>query len=205
MSDDLISFLSEIQISIVEDLYSYVYFDKNTGKIEKISRKEDSDEEVTCLKVNLSDVEDLINGKKRLEDYRVLYNSTIKDFQILELEKNIHVRNINNSLLKIEKLTTYDKDNCDIIVQQNNITQSWNFIVNKNLNFLKNVNDVLFFSITKKNDPNILYRTILVNVSNLTDNIIQIPYVYNTETDLVNVSVFTNKVLDTYIHEVIND
>jgi hypothetical protein len=38
MSNDLLEFLLKIQIAVSDDLYSYVYFDKQTGKIEKITR-----------------------------------------------------------------------------------------------------------------------------------------------------------------------
>jgi hypothetical protein len=204
MSNELINFLSTLKITLNEEIYSFVYFDKITGKIEKISCKEEKNNDNECqfIKVKYSSVEDLISGKNRLEDYRVLYNSKIKDFEILQLEKNINIKNINNSLLKVNKCVNNNKEVVDLLIQQNNKNKCWNFYINENINFLKNVNDVMFFSITENNDPNILYRTIVFNVNDLVDNFISIPYIYDSEK---NTSVFTNKVLDTYIHEVIND
>lgn len=205
MSNSLIDFLSNIQIAITTSEYSFVYFDQTSGKIEKISSKQENNSAYALLKVKYQTVENLISGKKRLEDYRVAYNSKIKDFEILESEKNINLKNINNSLLKVERTKNNKKTAYDVVIQQDNKQQCWKFIINKNLTFLKNINDTLFFSITKKNDPNILYRTIMFNITDLVDNYISIPYIYDSEKNLTNTSIFTNKVLDTYAHEVIDD
>jgi hypothetical protein len=205
MSDNLIDFLSKVKVETSNNLYSFLYFDKQTGKIEKITNKQSNDQKYECLKVKLSLVEDLINGKQRIEDYRVVYNSKIKDFEIIKIEENFCARDINNILLKINKTVKFDADSYDVVIQQNNKTKSWNIDVNSNINFIKNVNNILFFSVTEKNDPNILYRTIMFDALKLVDNSIQIPYIYENESDLNNISVYTNKVLDSYIHKAIND
>jgi hypothetical protein len=205
MSDNLIDFLSKVKVETSNNLYSFLYFDKQTGKIEKITNKQSNDQKYESLKVKLSLVEDLINGKQRIEDYRVVYNSKIKDFEIIKIEENFCARDINNILLKINKTVKFDADSYDVVIQQNNKTKSWNIDVNSNINFIKNVNNILFFSVTEKNDPNILYRTIMFDALKLVDNSIQIPYIYENESDLNNISVYTNKVLDSYIHKAIND
>lgn len=205
MSKNLINFLSNLKIALNEEQFSYVYFSSATGMIEKISNKFDEETDLKILKVKYNLVKDLINGKRRIEDYGVLYNSKAKDFEILELEKNINIRNINNSLLKINKSSNAEKEKVDVLVQQDNKNQCWNFFINSKINFLKNVNDFMFFSITEKNDPNILYRTISFNVADSQNNCISIPYIYETEKDIEKISVFTHKVLDTYLHEVINE
>jgi hypothetical protein len=205
MSNDLISFLSNVEILLSEEEYSYVYFDSITGKIEKISSKKENDKKFKVLKVKFSLVKDLVDGKKRLEDYCVIYNSKIKDFEILELEKNLYVKNINNSLFKVDKNLVAKKDKIDVLIQQDNKNKNWIFIFNKKINFLKNVNDYMFFSITEKNDPNILYRTISFSITDLKNNIINIPYKYEVESDIESTSIFVHKVLDSYVHEVLND
>ena len=205
MSNDLLEFLLKIQIAVSDDIYSYVYFDKQTGKIEKISSNDNQIDDCKSIKVKHSSIDKLVSGEHRLEDYRVLYNPKIKDFEISKLQENTNLQNVNNSLLKISKSATADKENFDVVIEQNNKKECWNFYINKNINFLENVNDVMCFSITESNDPNVLYRTIMFNVSSLIDNFISVPYVYDSEKDIKNVSVFTNKVLDTYAHEVIDD
>ena len=61
--------------------------------------------------------------------------------------------------------------------------------------------DVLYFSITAKHDPNILYRSLKVSMSEL-NKIHVIPFEFENEKNK-DVSLYTAKYFDSYAHEVI--
>ena len=53
-----------------------------------------------------------------------------------------------------------------------------------------------FYSVTKKHDPNVLYRLLRF------DNSLKIPFEYEFEVDDIDVSVYTVRKFDSYIYEV---
>jgi len=65
-------------------------------------------------------------------------------------------------------------------------------------------NDMLFFSITEKHDPNVLYRSLSFNIRELISNesIIH-PFKYKWEFDKKDVSIYTPKFFQNYIHEIL--
>jgi hypothetical protein len=203
MSKQLIDFLSKIKIEISKKIYYYIYFDNTTQKIEKITKEKDLLDNFKFIKVELSEVEDFINGKKRFEDYRVIYSSKFNNFVLTEIKNVSKIKDINEKIFKIPKLIKNKSYN--IVIQQDNNKKCWNFFINKQLKFTEDLNDSFFFMITKKNDPNILYKTINFNKNNLVDNCVSVPYTYKVEESLTNLSIYTNKTLNTYAHEVKND
>lgn len=206
MSAELINFLKELEIQIKQKDYVYVYFNINTNKIEKILNTQDPlTNNLNFIKVKEADVENIFSGKSRIEDFKVLYNSKIKNFKLTHLSEKIDYQTIDSKIFRIDKIENSNIDSYDITVRQNNKDNCWNFFVNKSLTTIESVSSSLFFSITAKNDPNILYRTIAIRIDIVDGDCISIPYIYNTERDIANLSVYTNKVLSTYAHEVIND
>ena len=97
----------------------------------------------------------------------------------------------------------------DIIVQQNTINKVWSIVINPHTKkFLissgYSPNETLYFSVTSKYDPNILYRTLEFSVADLLDNKTSvIPFIYDNESDAQNVSIYTAKYFDNYSHEII--
>ena len=64
-------------------------------------------------------------------------------------------------------------------------------------------NKKLFFNITRLHDPNILYRSIGINLKDLLDSPgIPIPFIYDWEEHGKDVSIFTNRYLDSYAYRV---
>lgn len=99
----------------------------------------------------------------------------------------------------------FNKD-YDIIVRQNTQDKVWDMVINPyTKKFLRNTNEKLYFSITSKYDPNILYRSLEFNVGELIEKSAVIPFIYDIESSAENVSIYTAKYFDSYAHEVIND
>ena len=163
-----------------------------------------------------------INDKEFL-----IYNSDGKNFlRVSTIEKNgilefayettnIKATNLTplsalkkgDKVLLGKKLVTISDFDADIIVIQNKKTRQWSVrLSNSTRKFLQNssynAQDKMFFSITAKYDPNILYRNLEFTLS----DILLKTRVYDFEHDIEDtdeVSVYTTKFFDTYTHEVL--
>jgi len=97
----------------------------------------------------------------------------------------------------------------DVIIQQNFVDKCWTIILNPYTKAFLNtsgysINDKLYFSVTEKYDPNILYRTLEINAEELLwAKPKTIPFIYDSELDGVNVSIYTAKYFEHYAHEVV--
>ncbi len=205
MSDKLIEFLKLLKVEISSEAYSYLYYDPDNGKIEKISSRNDNTTEYKIFKILTEYVEDIINGKKRIEDFRVTYNSKKQCLELSSLDIKSDNEDVNYKIFRVFKVEESKIQNYDLTVRQNNQDKCWNFFIRNELKSLESNNNNMFFSITAKNDPNILYRTIVFNTTDLYSGCVSIPYKYKSEEDIENTSVYTNKILESYAHEVLND
>jgi hypothetical protein len=97
----------------------------------------------------------------------------------------------------------------DIIVQQNTKTKSWSVVLNPyTKKFLLSSGykptETLYFSVTSKYDPNILYKSLEFKVSDLLSDVTSYaPFTSDIEYDKDEVSIYTAKYFDTYAHEII--
>ena len=97
----------------------------------------------------------------------------------------------------------------DIIVQQNTHNKTWSMIINPyTKKFLQtsgyNSKERLYFSVTSKYDPNILYRSLEFTVDDLLSNKeFVIPFLSDKEDSSDDVSIYTAKYFEQYAHEVI--
>ncbi len=95
----------------------------------------------------------------------------------------------------------------DIIVQQNSISKTWNMILNPyTKKFLLTSGyrpgEILYFSVTSKYDPNVLYRSLEFSVADLlSENSAVIPFKYAAEGNINEVSIYTAKYFESYAHE----
>jgi hypothetical protein len=199
MSNDLLDFIKNVQKDIQSKSYSYVFFNSETGDIEKISNSYEETQNLLFIKVVTQNLDDIFTGKKRIEDYKVVHNLQKDTYDLIFLNDELIVPYIGDKIYQIPRVFKLNKYNYDLTVQQNNRYKCWNFFLNNNV---KHITKNLFFSITAKNDPNILYRTIVINTN---DNYVKVPFVYEKEFDVNNISVYTNKVLKKYAHEVFDE
>jgi hypothetical protein len=148
---------------------------------------------------------------KTREDDTLLRFNTIdpSDYAILKNDlKLIDQQDLRNGskVLLGKKLYQVQLDaSYDIIVTQDKKQKLWTLELNPaTLTYMQltrsDLNDVLYFSITAKHDPNILYKSLKLPMSSFEKNLV-IPFDYDSEMD--DVSLYTAKYFDSYAHEVI--
>jgi hypothetical protein len=183
----------------------YVYFDEY-GNILSVGNSNSSDG--NYIEVTPDLVQGLINGTEFLHNYIVMFD-TIEKKHILKqrfVEEETSF-DVNKQIFQIEK---NKNQRSDLIVYQDIKNKKWKFsldsaikdnIKNKTLSFQQ----MLFFAITKYNDPHELLNFFTIDFKTLIDGVVKMPFTTNLELDPTAVSVYTLKRLDTYHHEVINE
>ena len=176
----------------------------------KIKTEEFTKDKYSVFFYNSVDTALYVDNQKYLEislnsTNKIVNNSDIK----LELTDPSDLKNgrlvlSGKTLYQIEKNKDYD-----VIISQDTINKTWSAIINPyTKKFLKtsgyNPKERLYFSVTSKHDPNILYRSLEFTIDDLlNDHASIIPFIYDTENDSDDVSIYTVKYFENYAHEVI--
>jgi|SRR6056300_59045 len=193
-------------IPIVENL-QYVYFDIEIGSILKITNEKLDDNNQSHITVSTEDVLTLINGEEPFESCSVVYNTKLK---LYELQRNTIEQPVYNVNELIHEITEVIED-ADIQVVQDLKNTCWKFLISKELrsNLVENKVSLkvnLGFSITQKNNPNVLYRTLVFPFSQLVnDYYVVLDFKNDFEFNGDPISLYTIKRFDTYSYEVISE
>ena len=196
--NNLQSLFKKIQLESKDAGIFYVYYTADTGKIHKVSpRLQNSEYEI--LEVTEDDAKPILNGDKKSSDFRVVYDFAAKKIKLIEIkEKNI-LGNYENILYKIPEISV----DSDFTIIKSSQSASWiisiseetrSFINQKSLTIL----DTVLLHITKKDDPNILYRNIYVKLAKLVEQDIYIPFESEYGSTCKDLSIYTNKYFNTY-------
>ena len=177
----------------------YVCFQED-GTIYKITNK--PDERFQNLELDFSEVEDFITGKKSLLEHKVEFDFVEKQYSIKN-QKQVNDDKLMWAFL-YEIPTTVPKEK-QIIITKDNANKQW--VLGVDSAFEKEINDKkimldmtkYFFSVTKQNDPNVLYK--LLNF----DETLKLPFTDDFEFDDKDISVYTTRRFDSYFFEVVND
>lgn len=182
----------------------FIYYEPDTGNIIKISNKlEDTTHSV--LEIDASLVLDIFTGDKQISQFRVKYDLTLKCKSLVEISDSTVISSLTDRFFKIPKNI---ESNPDLIIIQNFKNKEWEMRIDDSLLSMSyteahNYKKVLF-SITSENDPNIVYRTLNVDLNELlTAQSLSYPFQYESEKHYNNVSIYTPKYFNTYSHEVI--
>ena len=170
------------------------------GTIYKITK--DPDDRFKNLEVDFKEVEDFITGKLSLLEHKVEFDFIEKTYSIKSQKKLDEDKLMWSFLYEIPTTQPEEKQ---IIITKDNKNKCWKIKIDEN--FEKHIaNEGItinlgnyFFSVTKKNDPNILYRLLRFY------NTKEIPFVDAFEFDNVEVSVYTTRRFDSYYHEEIHE
>lgn len=178
----------------------YVCFDLNSGEILRIANEVyDTD---NYVEVDISEVMMLQTGEEPTCSYIVKYNleKNTYEFKVKD-DLEINTPNINNLIYQIPADNLTDPD---LILVQDFDNTCWKFFIGKN--FKKNItnqtvslNKKLQFSITVKDDPNILYKTFVVDFAEtVKQNYSTLPFTEEFENKLVDLSIYTTRRFNTY-------
>lgn len=191
----------EIGISTVR----YVYYDSQ-GEITSISNTISSTEDY--ISVELDKVINFLTGKENPGAYVVVYDTLIKQ-HVLKLKYHADETAffVTDDIYKVPRLT---ETKPDLIISQDTKNKQWIFSIDnglqKYLQLQSSHNRKIHFSITRNNDPHELYQLIMIDFEELIKtNSVKVAFKYQTEESTDNLSVYTTKRFETYIHEVIND
>jgi len=181
----------------------YVYFDNN-GEINSIANRNNLDG--NFIEVELNEVINLITAKEPISKYVVLFDTVTKKHVLRSrfIEEEIQF-DINNQVYKIPIVKP---DRPDFILVQDTKKKKWFLKLDESIKEnLKNKSvqftNSLVFSITKHNDPHILYNLFVVDLKTISEQDIEIPFTSEFELDSDAISVYTTKRLETYYHEVL--
>ena len=201
---NLLELIKAVNHDISVTKNKFVYYNNKTGEIIKISNKKEKSK-YDMIEVDKQVVSEIVTGDKPLSKFRVEYNLEIKSFYLTEIDTDISLISVSNKFYQIPKTT---KDNYDLKIIQNNKNREWIIQIDESLLDLKDVisfrNKKMRFSVTHKNDPNILYRKIIVNLDDLLKNMC-VSYPFKSNKEIEEVSVYTPKYFKFYIHEVANE
>ena len=140
--------------------------------------------------VNISDVKALMTGKESLGSY-------IVEWDFLE-KRNVlkHISQWENDQLKESFLYEIKNDsNADAVIQQDKKEKCWRLVLSEDV-VKANIDPTLqFYSVTKKYDPNVLYR--LLRFQKINNEL-------DFEVDNVDLSIYTVRKFSTYSYEVID-
>jgi hypothetical protein len=184
----------------------YVYYDSE-GEIISVSNTNDI--EGNYIVLPLEKVMNFLTGKESASSYIVVYDTLVKQHVLkLKYHADETAFRINDDIFKVEK-TSEQKP--DLTITQDLKNKKWVFNIDRGLkSYLKSqsfaYNKKLQFSVTKKNDPNELYHLMIINFKDLVDNeVVEIPFKYQSEESADDISVYTTKRFETYVYEVKND
>jgi len=181
----------------------YVKFNKDTGKVTGVTNEvSDSD---TYIQTTISEVMSLIDGTEMLSNYIVQYNPKTKDLELKsKYDHVLDALSVKDFIYEVPELADAD---ADVQLVQDIPNTCWKVKIGNTLkkNIRQkgvNLNTTVLFSITEKGDPNILYKTLSVHLSQaLSDNYYIIPFDMSFETSSEPVSVYTSRRFDTYQFE----
>jgi hypothetical protein len=187
-----------MQVTIITD--RYVHFDSN-GQITKIARQPDNIDD--SVKVGFEKVKGLLQGRESLVDYRVEYDFLEKEYVLK------HVNTWKEDQLKDAFMLEIQNDNNpDVTIIQDKANKVWRLVLSDDLqNAMKEQNltvdpTLQCYSVTKKYDPNVLYR--LLKFKKHHDDYV-VAFENDFEVDTLDLSIYTTRKFSTYSYEVIDD
>ena len=187
---DLSRLLSQLTHEVSQEEEHYVYYDKDTNKIEKITPVRDTLSINEFFKINSEFVEPILLGIKKIDDYIVYYDFSLKSRQI-KLLKTYN----NNIQTLIEVSNEVNSADLEILVSQKNIKFS---LTNDLYEYINSDYSSIIIAVTEKNNPYKLYNTAMFTANNLTDSDFCIDYQFTKAVLENGVSIYTNKIFDTY-------
>jgi len=192
--------VNQMTVETSTDIKSYVHYVPETGEIVKIANRQSSMEGYEVLEVDYSEVKELKLGKKQFSEFFVAFDATAKRVVLKEVVREYQPLDIRQQLYQIP-ITNVPSDITFVNDIDNNILRlsaSSSLRLDKVLQY-QCARLSLNFSITANNDPNILHEHFSVNLQDLlTNDCLDVTALFQHETKLKNISIYTAKFFQTY-------
>ena len=179
-----------------------VYFEEVSGLILAISNVDQEFE--NFFEVDYEDIAKFVDGIEPMLMHKVVYNINTSSYNIIPKESKIELL-AEDLIHKITPKSVYQ-----VGFWQNTIKNCWSISLSSdqrdNLEQVKSrPNEQLNFSVTQKNNPNILYRSFSCTLNDLIDNdSVDFNYDSQDEERLTDYSVYTNRKFEKYTCGVVN-
>lgn len=202
---DLHTLLKKLTVTATQT-FSYIYYEKETGKINKVSSRNNIEDGFEIFEILSADVEPILKGERKTEEFVIFYDASSKQIQLKEVsykDRSFSTMSMSYQLPVVESGSGYD-----VVLIQDIVNQCWTLYINDSTKrFLKNAgyerNEILYFSVTSKGDPNILINSLEFTIESMLDTALCIPFKFEQECTSGHVSIYTAKHFDNYAHEVI--
>jgi len=184
---NLENLLTRLTIDITQKQEHYVYYDKETNRIHKISPI-NQESKFEFFSIDSKIVEPILKGLCKLDDYIVYFDYKLKKFSIKKKQNELYS---DVSIIEIEKSENPD---LDIQVDKTYITFNFHETLQESV---KADQSSLIFVFTEQHNPYKLYFSFNIQTKELlANNKIQHQL---TKSQLKNgVSMYTNSVFETY-------
>lgn len=182
----------------------YCYFNSDSGKIIKFTNYIDTDSEEKFFEIQEEEISSLISGKDNLDSFEVEFNSVSKNWQLLRKGERLRFNFSVNDL--IHEVVATETDASVILVQDIKNT-CWKLLISSDAKIMileskMTLTGTIEFSVTKQFDPNILYKTLKFDFSELVKQSYSIlPFTSPFEFDGRAISVYTNKRFESYKYQ----
>lgn len=166
----------------------FVYYDSETMEIQKISPIKNNNTSFV-ISVDSLLVQPILDGTSRLGDYIVYFDYSLKDYSIKRKKQSL------NSIIKLIQIES-QLSNADLNIELD--SKNILFVLNSSLHdHIKNDNSFLYFYVTENNNPFKLIKKFTVQTKDLLTPV-QVEHQLLSKTLHAGVSIYTDKVFDTY-------
>lgn len=197
-------FISNLQVSAAADNQKYVHYIQDTGEIIKVSNVSSSTVDgQDVISATYEEVEPILLGIRRLEDFEVDINFKTKQRELIGKTIKDAIVSIDNVFYKIPN----DQPNPDVFIKC--YSDRWTIGLSKLVkplydNYHKDLS--FMFSITDKNDPNILHDVFNVSLKDLIKHYeIDVTSQLTLPVNISDVSIYTFRYFNTYNQEIIDE
>jgi len=181
---------------------SYVYFVEETQEIASISNVKSDVENLKCIEVSHEEVRPILSGRERLRDYKVSFDLKLVDY-IFTPKLDVHeALSVSWDGAVFQVPCTNSITSADVIFVEDVKDKSWLIQVSDSIKAaFKNIPETqqqqFEFYITRKDDANILLKTLTVN----TVQLLKFGKIEFKNLDInESTSVYCRKVFDSYLH-----
>lgn len=98
MSTNIIDILQSVSNSVSSSNLSYVYYTPSNGRLSKVSNRKQNHDSLDVLEVQHDQVKEILEGSKKIEDYIVEYDLSIKQLVLKELTYESNLTSVSNLL-----------------------------------------------------------------------------------------------------------
>lgn len=182
----------------------FIYFNKNTGRVTNILKTINKKLTDPYIEVNKDEIQTVLDKKVSFTQLLVYFDTDKKKYELKKSKLSVEVYDVNEAIYHLK-----DIEDADIKLTQDINNTCWKIEIDKDLrnNLIQTqvmLDTLLTFSITQKDNPNILLKMIRVSLKDLVNQGYKIlPYTQDFEKNSIPISIYTSRRFKTYSYKVL--